>query len=147
MMDPRKTRLTTTMLRILRIAFSGLCGIVCVLTIALWMRSYRQYDTLYWPRPHRISSINGWIRVDEDFKVRGRFPKSWHHIGSVRILTVSGDVTPTGVGLPIPHGLVVALVAPLVILPWMRWHYSLRVLLTITTLVALGLGLITALKR
>src|SRR6185295_19594873 len=102
---------------ILRIAFSAASGIVCVLTIALWMRSYRQYDTLYWPGPHRITSINGWIRVDENFLVKGRWPKSGRRVGSVRILTVSGDVTPTGVGLPIPHGLVVALVAPLVILP------------------------------
>ena len=68
-------------------------------------------------------------------------------IGNVRILTVSGNVTPSGVGISIPHGLVVAFVAALAAMPWMRWHYSLRMLMTITTLIAIGLGLHAALKR
>jgi hypothetical protein len=136
-----------TTFRSLRIIVSVVFGVACVLTIWLWMRSYRQYDTLYWPSPHRVTSIAGWIRVDEDFKVTGRFPKSMHRIGNVRILSVSGDVTPAGAGLPIPHGLIVALVAGLAILPWMRWYYSLRTLLAITTLIAAGLGLHAVLKR
>jgi len=135
------------MLRRFKIAVSGAFGIICVLAIALWARSYRQYDTLYWPAPHRISSINGWIRIDEDFVVKGRLRKSSHHFGSVRILTVRGDVTPAGVGVPIPHGIITAFAAAFAVLPWMRWHYSVRMLLTITTLVAAGLGLLAALKR
>ena len=35
------------MLRIVRIAFSGMCGIVSVLLIVFWVRSYSKVENLY----------------------------------------------------------------------------------------------------
>jgi hypothetical protein len=34
-------------LRLLRIAFSAVCGIVCVLLIVFWVRSYSKVENLY----------------------------------------------------------------------------------------------------
>ncbi len=41
----------------------------------------------------------------------------------------------------IPHWFVIILAATSGIVPWLRWHFSLRTLLIATTLIALVLGL------
>jgi hypothetical protein len=56
--------------RKLRIAFSAMCGIFCLLLIALWVRSYVWADHLIGPRPGvghlGISSSRGWLTMRWD---------------------------------------------------------------------------------
>src|SRR5438045_559825 len=47
--------------RKLRIAWSVMCGIICVLLIALWMRSYRWHEGRNW-----LWSNTGYIHVSSD---------------------------------------------------------------------------------
>ena len=52
-------------LRLLRIAFSAVCGIVCLLLIVLWIRSYWWQDFYSWRlsdnRFSLTASGRGWI--------------------------------------------------------------------------------------
>ena len=112
----------------------------------MWARSYQHCDTVYWPGNHRVSSHHGSIYIDENYLVIGSLKRSQHRLGTLRVLTVDSEVRPQGAGLAIPYFLAVLLIAPLATFPWMRWHYSLRTLLIVTTLVAVGLGLTTAVR-
>ena len=136
-----------TISRALRITATATFGAALLLLIALWQRSYRQYDTLFWPGAHRMSSVDGWLHVDEEFQINRTIKRRNHQIGSVRIFTLTGNVTPKGVGIAVPIWVLATIVAPFVLLPWMRWHYSLRTLVAVATLIAAGLGIISALKR
>ena len=149
--------------RKLRIAWSVVCGIVCVLLIALWMRSYRWRD-----------GIGG--------RVLGRYADIVTGFGEFRVLLLEPLPGTTGIRLysrentgstPNAHwgkvdqgGLgyrwriysngvhiqasfwwpvVFATVSS--VLPWIRWRFSLRTLLIATTLVSVGLGLVVYAAR
>ena len=55
------------LIRGLRIAWNVVFGILCLLLIVLWVRSYWRYDLLSLPGPHRIASMEGEILYDEIF--------------------------------------------------------------------------------
>src|SRR4051812_8535344 len=50
--------------RKLRIAWSGGCGIACVLLIALWVRSFNSVDSAQLPLSHSLASVRGRILLD-----------------------------------------------------------------------------------
>jgi hypothetical protein len=133
--------------RKLRIAWSVGCGVVCLLLVVLWVRSYWRYDHVFFPGPHRIASMNGRISLDENFIMKGPIPTWRLDLGAIRLVSVSGNLTPSGVGRAIPHYLLATMTALLAIAPWLPSRFSLRALLVAMTFVAVGLGVVVYMLR
>jgi hypothetical protein len=159
--------------RKLRIAWSVLCTVTCVLLIALWLRSYSWCDTLYWNRGNpEMISLGGKLQVGGQFMVttppmpppvlQGRFGKLM--VISLPVVTatglpLSGSPTPNltlpktsiafGQIAAFSHGWVVLLLAFAAPIPWIcrPTRFSLRTLLVATKLVAIGLGMIAGATR
>jgi hypothetical protein len=139
--------------RKLRIAWSVVCAIACVLLIALWVRSYRYQDgVMYNPSPYNsysVSSAIGAVRIG--YHMQSGYDLKQEY-GTWKILNYAVDEnTETGWGfkrsawadwnLSIPIFVVLTLVATLGLILLQRWSFSLRTLLIATTLVAVVLGL------
>jgi hypothetical protein len=150
--------------RKLRIAWSVAWGILCLALIALWMRSYYWYDrasldlrndlwcgvtslegqidAFMWPSAsvNLYNLTHGW--GIESVTAR-QFWESDMGMGSgsttwgFSFKSIEG-----GAYVTFPHCIVVSLIGPLAIAPWIKWRFSLRVLLIGVTVVAIGLGLI-----
>jgi hypothetical protein len=152
--------------RKLRIAFSATCGIICLLLIGLWVRSYRlcdyvirvevgdqatttigsNYGTVYFLRVKLLP------RTPDP---AGFFPRTFSH----RWKYLASDVqitpntwpewtsNPTGSQIRVPFWCLVIPSAALSAVPWIRaakCRFSLRTLLIAMTLIAVGLGVIVA---
>ena len=113
------------MARKLRIAFSVTCGIVCLLLIALWVRSYRASIKMH-VGDFSVVSCYGRIDVQVFDDPRGTFAWPYQPLFKVR------------------HSVLVFATAALGTATWAPWsnRFSLRTLLIATTLVAVALGLI-----
>jgi hypothetical protein len=157
--------------RKLRIAFSILCGVACLLLIALWVRSYLVCDIAYFravgKREYQIASLHGFIQFSTQ-NLRG---KSISFIGlperSFNRETLDGSDRPTrlfyksgvkvcvfpkfffssnptfGMKFDFPIWFAAILTVVFAAVPWIRWsnQFSVRALLIVTTLVAVVLGL------
>jgi hypothetical protein len=140
--------------RRLRIAWSVLCGVVCVLLIGLWVRSYWRLEILEKRtrlQAVQISSVKGHIAIAR-LDPRATIGRSFSSV----VAGDSADWRKKGcLGFAYYHdGLVTALIAPhwapallsatLAAAPWISrsYQYSLRTLLITTALVAVALGLI-----
>jgi hypothetical protein len=159
------------LLRYLRIAFSGVCGIVCLLLIALWVRSYSFHDCL----EKKTSSQLFQLRSE-----RGRLA-FWHHnpsysqifgVGDQSIILQESSQGRTFTSNPItnfnsfldgkgvlgigrvdqdmstivfaPYWFFLLFTLTLTAIPWLPWRFSLRTLLIAMTLIAVVLGVIVA---
>jgi hypothetical protein len=140
-------------LRYLRIAFSAMCGVVCLLLIVLWVRSYWQCDALQYEdlsESRGVTSQNGILLVDKLYqKGKGRwwfgsdpaeFPADLKSQLSVCWYDADGDLK--GPAVTIPHWLIVLFFVGLGIAPWTLRRYSLRTLLVFTTGIAALLGIL-----
>ena len=141
--------------RVLRIAWSVWWGILCVLLIGLWVRSYWRNDIVMSPRTMSISQV-GTLNclISENTMLPGW---RWHSI----ILTKCdepGNTKPTRwmwivadkhVQLGFPYWLPVILSATVATLPWIRptKRFSLRTLLIAITLIAVVLGVEVSMMR
>jgi hypothetical protein len=151
----------------LRLAFSAVCGAVCLLLIAFWVRSYwwadsaiSQPSTL--PRQIGLISRRGRLTLivtqrDPRSRVADYFPSSWriesdfltngirHPAVRLRPMWVYEADRRLGRLLIIPHWFPVLFfgaMATCTWLPWFDWRFSLRTLLIATTIVALLIGAI-----
>jgi hypothetical protein len=115
-------------LRLLRIAFSVMCGILCLLLIVLWVRSY--------------SSAGGWHTLTHIGADQIVFYESVN--GDLRILSLDAFMAATlshwQPGFVVPYWSLVSSFVMLAALPWVRWRFSLRTLLIATTLIAILLA-------
>jgi hypothetical protein len=148
--------------RKLRIAWSITCGIVCLLLIVLWVRSYRSTD-VFPLRPFCISTDGRlviWLKeYDVPFGGSGLRTidlSSGSLLYASRVIdTEPFEVEPfssrTGFHLEhdnrrtviqLPYWFLTLLFAATAGLPGIRWRFTLRTLLIATTLVAVVLGLI-----
>ena len=142
--------------RKLRIAWSVVWGVVAVLLIGLWMRSYWYVDCYGVPigrvnfiaQSLRGSIVLGWETGGKFSSVRG------HSSAPVSIARLTddgpGDISwlgfrlarsPDEICLVLPMWLCLAVTIGLASISWLRWRFSLRTLLIASTLVALVLGL------
>jgi hypothetical protein len=133
------------MLKYLRIAVTALSLTACMLLVALWVRSYWWVDAVYvaqtysagWMQgdmylmPGIYNSTPAYVVVDDVGPIRTR--SIWNADGKT-VLKIDGRV--------VPIWILVWSIAALAAIPWLRWRFSLRTLLIVTTLVALGLGLV-----
>jgi hypothetical protein len=134
--------------RKLRIAWSVAWGIVAVLPVAWWVRSYWFGDfasiTCSATQQIRLVSIDGVIGFVMKDRMANNPPFA---VGSEASSQYGDDWTihhiwPQNVRFCLPHWVLAIPPAALAILPWFCFHFSLRNLLFAMTLVAIWLGLV-----
>jgi hypothetical protein len=152
------------LIRGLRIAWSVWWGILCVLLVVLWVRSYWWVDSFqYWAgsRVAALDSQNSRLylsgsttgganmqpllraeklsEVETDLLNRIRLSENRFGFGKYMNLMLINTTT-----LILPHWFPIVFSALLAALPWIRWSskFSLRTLLIATTLIAVVLGLV-----
>jgi hypothetical protein len=145
--------------RKLRIAFSAACGIICLLLIALWVRSYTIVDNL----TVRVSS-RSMVRLGsalaqttiEHTSFSWIYPGAWHHEAhssdlldharSEKAVATPPNfwfgIYPQTTILIMKHWALVLLAGVVGVAPWLPLRFSLRTLLIAMTLVAAILGII-----
>jgi hypothetical protein len=138
--------------RKLRIAWSVAWGIACLLLIAWWMRSYGRLEEVMF-RQLCLASSNGhilcrWDSLGPTRELEFWSSPFWQPESSVRGFDVfySSD----GCGVMSPAWFVLLLLSVLTVGPWTPWspyQFSLRTLLIVMTLVAVGLGWIVYVTR
>jgi hypothetical protein len=143
--------------RKLRISFSAVYGIICLLVIALWVRSYFIFDTDYLRLPWRVFSIQSirgesvlWTtRVPGDFEVLLSTIRFSDHLQAQRghALGFGGRIHPGGFVAKFPCWFPVLLATLAAAAPWFNWRFSVRALLTATSLFALLFGLVVYASR
>jgi hypothetical protein len=147
--------------RKLRIAFTAMCGIVCLLFVVLWVRSYKSEDRVSGHLGSvgvRFYSSRGWIICFKNNAIGpGQYPWSidlgadyWLAPNDSRLRFsspadfLSGAATSN---ISMPHWFVIVIATSLAMVPWLRWRFSLRTLLIAMTVIAALLGTIIALSR
>jgi len=142
--------------RKLRIAWSIVCGIACVLLITLWVRSYWNVDSII-TKLGLISSVEGSFVSTSLFHLSPTDTHEWEfdRLGEdVQFpeatflgFHFAGDTL--GWIALVPQWFVTMVAVTLAVAPWLRWskRFSLRTLLIATTLLAVGLGLIKVMFR
>jgi hypothetical protein len=150
-------------LKYLRIAVTALSLTVCVLLIALWVRSYSRLETISFRGrgANSVSIIRGSLFinaagftfiVDDDVAIgitsssnRRRRVGGRIFISSMHPISHFKDIVPRVKGWKFPIWLLVAASVVVAALPWLTWwstRFSLRTLLIATTLVAVVMGVI-----
>lgn len=155
-----------------RIGFSVCCGVLCLLLIGMWVRSYWRFERISTQPPNTalvepvVESLLGrvwfiWPQYGigmswwEFSSVR---PEDYFHVKSLDYVYRPKDVLGFGIGyytqwgFCVPHWFLAGACVALAAVPWIRWssipwekwswRFSLRTLLIFTTLVALVLGLV-----
>jgi catechol 2,3-dioxygenase-like lactoylglutathione lyase family enzyme len=146
--------------RKLRIAFSVVCGLLCLLLIMLCVRSYRQSDTLYvrvlGMRVVQFDSTLGHLLIESPSSAAGlwRHPREWYFMTHPAPQDESSGLPMFAVSLTLasPGILLNFWIAVLALglgagMPWVKIRFSLRALLIATTLVAVILGTIVIAAR
>ena len=147
--------------RKLRIAWSVVCGIACVLLIVLWVRSYWWGYSLRVPttqtRALIVDSMEGnlsFVTLPSDlinpnadnfnsFRVEVSNQQRDNARYPIQVRESRGAKRSMGLssGVLISDWFLAIVLASLAAIPWLRWRFSLRTLLIATTLVAVVLGL------
>ena len=148
------------MLHKLRIVFSAACVLGTVLLIALWVRSYRNADTLGWHNGWGVSfsSFAGRIELclnsgKTDFPDMQRgvsydaYPDlqwSWpEQQGCAKYGFHSSPGGSPGIHfLQVPHWFPALLTGLATVAPWIHWRFRLRTLLIAISLFAVVLGIL-----
>ena len=141
----------------LRVTVSVVFGILCVLLIALWVRSFWHLDMYFIPVVNFVAQ-----------SLRGCFVLYWaqeigvnfggHQSEPASIAQLSHDIPgtyfwfrltnlPTETTLLMPMWLPLAVTAGIATTPWLRWRFTLRTLLIASTLIAVVLCLIVLAVR
>jgi hypothetical protein len=135
--------------RKLRVAWSVGWGVLCLLLIVLWVRSYWTVNILISP----WMSVGSFpARIGMEFKGFGDWDvyslptETWRELNPLGVDTlVSGGFVVLDNTIFVPYWFILILLAVLGAAPWLPGRFSLRTLLIATTLVAVALGLIFAL--
>ncbi len=141
--------------RKIRIAWSVICGIACVLLIVLWVRSIWRSDSMIsTPGPSapgfRTTIFNGYIELDHTTYFAGPARTEWRlaapsdHAPILWPHTTRGGFVFGSQFLVAPLWLPLIVTGTIAAAPWIRWsnRFTLRTLLIATTLVAVVLGLV-----
>ena len=144
--------------RKLRITWSLVWGVLAVLLVVCWVRSYwgRTSSEILVTPTHRyyIHSVNGAVAFSRNVRVWAgaeftpHNPDTFYSEMATQFgLKVVRDSVGTWYTLSISYWLLEVIAILVVALPWLRFRFSLRTLLIGTTLVAVGLGAFIALIR
>jgi hypothetical protein len=142
--------------RKLRIAWSVAWGVVAILLIVLWVRSYWWGDVVHALDKNLIATSIGsnrgelyYSQIDWKLDVGAGHSSShgWHYqslppFAQDKRQLVSLIRTGVAFRLGIAHWVLILLTSTITAIPWLPWRFSLRTLLIATALVAVLLGLI-----
>jgi hypothetical protein len=153
------------LIRGLRIAVSAVCGVLCVLSMVLWVRSYCYFHNLEVRTSDTTACIVGfgngdiWISPsvptvpyyfwDVRYKIRSTAVsemtdlfKNPQYLNRVRF----GISRRQFLSISVPCWFLTVISAALATAPWIRLRFSLRTLLIALTLIAVVLGLVVYLR-
>jgi hypothetical protein len=151
--------------RYVRIAFSAVCWLACLLLLALWIRSFWKTDVTHVGRRVDLTSRQGSIVCtyfkDPAFPASGTAKSAYSSLVLREIREFGAKLEKPGVLgfdfrssslyvlICMPHVLAAAVAAGLVAAPWVSWsrRFGLRTLFIGLTIVAIVLGAITASMR
>jgi hypothetical protein len=138
------------MLRKLQIAVPAVCGVLCLLLVVLWVRSYSYSDELRWSfAENRIIWFDSKLGVTSFSSIPLRGP-AWP--ATIISEPIEQPVPTAGFAfhrtrgawsLSVPHWFLVPVLSTLASVPGLKRRFSLRTLLIAMTLIALGLGILT----
>jgi hypothetical protein len=146
----------------LRIAWSVAWGVVAVLLVVLWVRSYWWSDQyhLHGSRLVGGATNRGWLALHWLDVSKRNSVQTGYHGYSVELLRwkeVEKSIrqlyryrivsTPEGFVLILPIWFAAAIIAIFAAAPWLPWRYSLRTFLIATTLIVVGLGIVVWLSK
>lgn len=149
---------TRPYLKQLRIAFSAVCGIACVLLIVLWVRSYWQTDAINLGARWGVISENGKLAMLEIVTEKAHKSR-WLFLGIERrqlefppenyFLGFGYTPPPYSLDVFAPHWFFILVFATFAMAPWIHWskRFSLRTLLIAMTVIAMILGTVIAMSR
>jgi hypothetical protein len=119
-------------------------GVVAVLLIIMWVRSYWWVDVVR-TGTESVASSEGKLFVNDVYNLHGKgavvtrsFAGKRIHVWTAR----QGDLVGVGLGKIFPQWPAIVLAVILSAVPWLHYRFSLRTLLVATTLVAVVLGLV-----
>jgi hypothetical protein len=143
--------------RQLRIAWSVVSGVACLLLIVLWARSYVASDIVFVFRPTStlgVTTCRGVVHVIADRNSAPTPPHVFHAVEAATDLrgphfpTIAGFHYPTFLDNPesyfalqLPYWFGVLMLVGTAVAPWIPRRFSLRSLLIATTLIAILMGL------
>jgi hypothetical protein len=141
----------------LKFAFSVACGILCLLLIALWVRSYWRADWIDRFDKNELQTTVGsnsgrliFSQLDWTQDPAGHVaPHNWTHMTASAVASHekrwAGWVNASGLlRVAISHWVLVLPVAALAAVPWIRWRFALRTLLIAMTAIAVLLAIVVA---
>src|SRR3954452_19462379 len=128
-----------TFLKWLRICWTTMCEIACVLLVVLWVRSYFWADRIGYQQTWSqdfIESARGRISFNQSYCDTPILGGDFWYIESTRTTPGHGEFAQqfewwefnSDIHVTIPHWLPAVFLAALAALPWIRWlrHFSLR---------------------
>jgi hypothetical protein len=138
----------------LRIAVTAPCLTACLLLVVLWVQGYWRTQSIKLRKPPLGCSVwsgRGAIAVSFSNHIRvnesDRFVYETYPIGRDRTTLLGFDYQP-GSSISwtifIPNWFTIGLIGVLGAISWIPWRFSLRTLLVVTTLVAVGLGVVVS---
>jgi hypothetical protein len=152
------------LIRSLRIAWTVGCGILCVLLIVLWVRSYSWRDlcSIQLLGSQRLSTMSmkgnlscikehaphvaGFCRIRSKL-IDPELLRLAHATGMSAKLLYRVPPYNRSSYLLVPHCLPIFLTVVTAGIPWFHWQFSLRTLLIATTLIAVALGLVVIVRH
>jgi hypothetical protein len=144
--------------RKLRIAWSVVCGPLCLLFVALWVCSYWGHvggEVLVTPTyRYEVWTENGTLIVLQrrrtfiSFEATLAYPETmFSDVSTKKRLGVGRYVSDYFSAVGLSYWLLILTTVLVGAAPWARWRFSLRTLLIYMTLVAVGLGAIVWVVR
>ena len=132
----------------LRLAFFAVCGIVCLLLIVLWARSFWTTDYMDTYDSSNVQTTFGsnkgtlfFNQVDWTFDPGIQVPHGWTHMtrpakesGGKRWLGWSR--TGVSIQVAVSHWSAILIFAALAAVPWLSWRFKLSTLLIAMTVIA-----------
>ena len=140
----------------LRIAWSVVWGVLCLLLLALWVRSFWRTDLVSRINSQRIATTYGsqygtvyFAHFDAGIGYRrssnSSAPRPWAYESLTGYVANNGlfawERHQTSIYVALPHWLVAVVATGIGASCWIPWRFSLRTLLIAATVVAVGLGM------
>src|SRR5689334_14086598 len=128
----------------LRMTWSEVCAIACVLLIVLWVRSYRRVDdvngVVYGSLQYDLSSLSGcvalevWANTPVTLPQFDSYPNTESDFSAPYFVVTGRSEQPGGDGFVIisPYWCLLLSAMAVSVVPWLRWRFNLRTLLIAT---------------
>ena len=140
-------------LRYLRIAFSAVCVVACVLLLVFWVRSYWGRKTVEFlvtsADRYYLHSLKGTVVLEKSpryfigFELQRMYEESdFDHLATNTGIRIWRDSRGGVYALSVSYWLLELVTILAAVAPWVRWRFGLRTLLIATTLIAEVLGAI-----